>query len=181
MLKTNGDIHRCSRHPFPTDRLTDRVPRSAAAASYSLVDIVRLLLGRGANPNICDNDNDTPLHVCESPECADLLLKAGANLHAVNSQGRNVRQVFECRSQSFSSRFLAQAADSAVENEQPEMVAFFASLGLVPSMAPSEAEPELVLPDDPNYDPAIHGVIRIVGEQDDDEADDTSMDASSSA
>lgn len=32
-------------------------------------------------------EGDTPLHACESVECADLLLRAGADLAATNSLG----------------------------------------------------------------------------------------------
>jgi len=64
---------------------------SAAAVSYGHLEIAKLLLERGADPNITDNDNDTPLHVCETVECAELLLAANARLDAVNSAGQQVR------------------------------------------------------------------------------------------
>ena len=37
-----------------------------------------------------DNDRDTPLHLCETVECAQVLLEAGADLNARNSDGRTV-------------------------------------------------------------------------------------------
>jgi len=64
---------------------------SAAAVSYGHLEVAKLLLERGADPNITDNDNDTPLHVCETVECAELLLAANARLDAVNSAGQQVR------------------------------------------------------------------------------------------
>jgi ankyrin repeat protein len=39
-----------------------------------------------------DNDMDTPLHMCESIECANLLLQRGAELNARNAEGRTVRE-----------------------------------------------------------------------------------------
>jgi len=38
-----------------------------------------------------DNDMDTPLHRCETVECAKLLLEHGAELNERNSEGRTVR------------------------------------------------------------------------------------------
>ena len=66
-------------------------PTSAAAVSYGHVALARFLLERGADPNIRDNDDDTPLHVCETVECAELLLDAGAQLDARNSDGLQAR------------------------------------------------------------------------------------------
>eukprot|EP00053_Salpingoeca_punica_P000389 m.28481 g.28481 ORF g.28481 m.28481 type:complete len:152 (-) comp10282_c0_seq1:253-708(-) len=51
----------------------------SAAVSYSHFDLVKLLLERGADPNICDNDGDSPLHLCEDVAVAKLLLAAGAD------------------------------------------------------------------------------------------------------
>ena len=55
---------------------------------------VDLLLRHGANPNVIDRglDNDTPLHVAAYTGCVEivrLLLKYGANIDAVNQNGRN--------------------------------------------------------------------------------------------
>lgn len=40
-----------------------------------------------------DNENDTPLHVCEKVEIAKILLAHGAELNARNAEGRTVSQV----------------------------------------------------------------------------------------
>lgn len=45
------------------------------------------LLANGANAGLKDEDGDTPLHACESAECAALLLAAGADLTAANGEG----------------------------------------------------------------------------------------------
>lgn len=41
-----------------------------------------------------DNENDTPLHVCETVEIAKILLAHGAELNARNAEGRTVRGSF---------------------------------------------------------------------------------------
>lgn len=43
------------------------------------IDIIKLLLSYGANPNILDVDRYTPLHIVQSPEAAQTLMKGGAN------------------------------------------------------------------------------------------------------
>lgn len=60
---------------------------SHASASYGNADILRWLLQNGGRVDIVDADGDTPLHACESAECAALLLSAGAVLDALNSKG----------------------------------------------------------------------------------------------
>ena len=59
--------------------------------SYGHLELARYLLAHGADPQIRDGDDDTPLHVCETVECAELLLAAGAALDSVNSEGFLVR------------------------------------------------------------------------------------------
>jgi uncharacterized protein len=58
-----------------------------AAASYGNADVLRYLISKGARIDIVDVDGDSPLHSCETAECASLLLDAGANLTALNSEG----------------------------------------------------------------------------------------------
>ena len=62
--------------------------RSHAAASYGHADLLRWLLAAGASAVIVDTDGDTPLHVCETPECAVALLAAGADLAAQDDAGK---------------------------------------------------------------------------------------------
>ncbi|OWZ05549.1 hypothetical protein PHMEG_00022343 [Phytophthora megakarya] len=59
-----------------------------AAVSYSHMDLVVFLLASGADVKLGDDDMDTPLHRCESVECAKLLLERGADLNARNSEGQ---------------------------------------------------------------------------------------------
>ena len=56
-------------------------------ASYGHTELLRWLLANGADAAITDADGDTPLHVCETPECAALLVDAGADLRAQNDEG----------------------------------------------------------------------------------------------
>lgn len=69
-----------------------------------------MLLHMGADPNLADEDGDTPLHVCENAEIAQRLIAAGANPHARNGEGKTPLEVFR-------------------EDELDEMVDFFESLG----------------------------------------------------
>ncbi|OQR86441.1 hypothetical protein ACHHYP_10547 [Achlya hypogyna] len=59
-----------------------------AAVSYNQVELVSFLLTKGATVSLGDNDDETPLHFCESIEVAEILLAAGANLNAKNAEGR---------------------------------------------------------------------------------------------
>lgn len=70
-----------------------------AAASYGNADVLRWLLENGGRTDLTDNDGDTPLHVCETAECADLLLEKGAVLTAANLEGLTPYHiaVSECR------------------------------------------------------------------------------------
>jgi hypothetical protein len=59
-----------------------------AAASYGRVEVLRYLLSKGGSVKVTDMDGDTPLHACESPECARILLDAHADVNATNNAGR---------------------------------------------------------------------------------------------
>ncbi|OAO16954.1 ankyrin repeat protein [Blastocystis sp. ATCC 50177/Nand II] len=59
-----------------------------AAASYGNVDILKLLISRGGNVMLKDIDGDTPLHVCEDRECAEVLMANGAKYDAPNNEGK---------------------------------------------------------------------------------------------
>jgi len=58
-----------------------------AACSYGHTVLLCWMINEGGDVNLLDEDGDTPLHVCESPECADVLIQAGADQNAVNSTG----------------------------------------------------------------------------------------------
>ena len=70
---------------------------------------------------------DTPLHVCETPECAQVLLDAGASLTAEDAEGKTPYHI-------------------AVEEHRDEMVAFLAAAytqrGLVLPHVEASAEDE---------------------------------------
>ena len=57
--------------------------------SRSPMDLIPPLVV-GANPNIQDLDGDTPLHSCNLPPIADLLLTKGANPTLLNHSGKSM-------------------------------------------------------------------------------------------
>ena len=62
------------------------------AAGNDHLEIVQLLLQRGADPNASDCDMHTPLMNAQSLECVDLLLNAGADINAFDCTGATVVQ-----------------------------------------------------------------------------------------
>ena len=58
-----------------------------AACSYGQVEVAKYLLDNGAEPCLRDEDGDSPLHMCESPECAKLLIEHGASPSDINGEG----------------------------------------------------------------------------------------------
>ena len=66
---------------------------SHAAVSYGHIPLLKFLLSVGANPNLKDNDGDTPLHVCESAEVAELLLASGADPLLLNNENQSIFDV----------------------------------------------------------------------------------------
>lgn len=67
-----------------------------AAASYGHHDLLRYLLGQLAvDVNCKDEDGDSPLHNCEDIETAKILLDAGADPSAVNSDGKTPWMIAE--------------------------------------------------------------------------------------
>lgn len=63
-----------------------------AAAGHDNLDIVAMLLQHGADPNAVDVDGWTPLMFAGSLECVDLLLAAGADIHASDDVNADVAQ-----------------------------------------------------------------------------------------
>ena len=67
-----------------------RTPLLKAARYNSKFAILELLLKYGANPDIADEDDNTPLHFAAmrgTKEVAMYLLKLGANPYALNKRG----------------------------------------------------------------------------------------------
>ena len=67
-----------------------RTPLLKAARHNSKSEILQLLLKHGANPDIADEDNNTPLHFAAirgTKDVAIFLLKLGANPYARNNTG----------------------------------------------------------------------------------------------
>lgn len=59
----------------------------ASCCLQGLVEVMQMLRKFGAQVDICNNSNWTPLHraaYCGHPPCCDWLLNNAASLHAVN-------------------------------------------------------------------------------------------------
>ncbi len=67
--------------------------RRHAAVSYGHVDILEYLLSTECDVNVEDSEGDTPLHFCETQECAELLIASGATLQHKNFAGLEPIQV----------------------------------------------------------------------------------------
>jgi hypothetical protein len=61
-----------------------------AAVSYGQHQLLVYLLSKGADVHLKDADGDTPLLVCDDPECFEELVKHGADLSATNSEGNGL-------------------------------------------------------------------------------------------
>ena len=67
-----------------------RTPLHAAVENGSGIDVVRLLLDAGANPNVIDDRGISPLYLaCEQgyPDIAGLLIRTGADINQRNHEG----------------------------------------------------------------------------------------------
>ncbi len=58
------------------------------ATRYDEIEIMRVLLQYGSNPNALDVDNETPLHRLKSVEAAKILTSAGARADFINIVGQ---------------------------------------------------------------------------------------------
>jgi ankyrin repeat protein len=106
-----------------------------AAASWSSLAVLRLLVSRGGNVNLTDDDGETPLFVAESVETAQLLLELGADPLHKSKEGLTVRLH---ASMCFSTES-AQPAQHLAE-DQPAVARFLASVTGETIDAPDDEE-----------------------------------------
>ena len=66
-----------------------------AAVSYGQHQLLIYLLSKGADVHLRDADGDTPLLVCDDPECFEELVKRGADLSVKNNEGIVTKQAEE--------------------------------------------------------------------------------------
>lgn len=104
-------------------------PLSLAAGSGRL-DIVKLLLDAGADPNLRAFDHRTPIFFASSADIAQVLLDAGASVSARNYEGRT-------------------AVDSAIAFKRPQVAAFLREKG-IPSQT-RDADSDVTLEQDEIY------------------------------
>lgn len=80
------------------------------AAAGGHVEMVRLLLDRGASPNARSSDRSTPLHLTSEPDVARLLLDRGTNASARDSS--NSQPIHSAANPIYQEDFNAAAAKS---------------------------------------------------------------------
>lgn len=67
-----------------------------AAASYGHIDLLKLLISKGGNINIQDNEGDTPLHHVEDLDTAKVMVEElGADFKLKNSEGQTAAEYIE--------------------------------------------------------------------------------------
>jgi ankyrin repeat protein len=82
------------------------------AARLGLAEMARLLIESGANPNACNDDNDTPLHWAAregQKELLVILLAHGAKVNAVDKGGWTPLRWAEAQGQEKIARILVAA------------------------------------------------------------------------
>lgn len=87
-----------------------------AAVSYGQHQLLIYLLSKGADVHLRDADGDTPLLVCDDPECFEELVKRGADLSVQNNEGNG----------------LADRVLEFFEEENDAMIAILKAKGIVP-------------------------------------------------
>lgn len=72
-----------------------------AASSYGHPDLIRALIQEyDVDPNIADEDHETPLFAAEDPEIARLLLELGADVRWKNEEGLTAEEKIEAEEES---------------------------------------------------------------------------------
>ncbi|KAK8869828.1 hypothetical protein IAR55_000396 [Kwoniella newhampshirensis] len=79
----------------PDDKDANSYTPMHAAASYAHIPLLTYLLSANGNPNIPDDDGDTPLFVVESLEVAQFLVENGAEAGWKNEEGLTAADALE--------------------------------------------------------------------------------------
>jgi ankyrin repeat protein len=91
---------------------------------------VAMLLKYGANPNVTDTCQQSPLHYAQNTACAQLLLHHGADLHALNQESQTPLYT-ACRNVWSSSlvTYLIEAGSEIDATDHTDQTALHASIG----------------------------------------------------
>ncbi|WVF72126.1 hypothetical protein IAT40_006938 [Kwoniella sp. CBS 6097] len=100
VASSDGDLERVqylieSEGMTPNDKDSNSYTPMHAASSYAHFELLEYLLSKGGNPNIQDDDGDTPLYVVESLEVARWLVEKGADLAHENEEGLTAAEALE--------------------------------------------------------------------------------------
>lgn len=91
---------------------------SHAAASYAHIDLLSYLLSIGGDPNLTDDDGETPLYVVETIEVAKFLIDNGTDPKWKNQEGLTAAEL--------------------LDEDHPDVAAFLR--GLTGEVAPTRSE-----------------------------------------
>ena len=108
------------------------------AAARGDVKLLRAMLSAGFHAALPDGNGATPLHVCSSPEAAELLAAHGASVEEVDAQGRDAKSCMK------------EAVRQALEAKLPHWAASHEAALLATAPAPPEvapAPPEVAAPE----------------------------------
>ena len=98
------------------------------------LEILRLLLSAGADPNVCDQEGDAALMYVSHPTAIRLLLEAGANVTLRNRDGQSVLHSADHFADAASARLLlAAGADPNAEDAEGCTPLFCRGIGLADS------------------------------------------------